>query len=104
MPPKGHKRTPAQLEKERIQQKANRDKWRTLALASLGGKCVWCGFNDVRALQIDHVNGGGVKELRSWNHQIPYYKKVVRESDSGIYQLLCANCNWIKRHVRGEHC
>ena len=28
----------------------------------LGNKCIVCGYSDPRALQIDHINGGGGKE------------------------------------------
>jgi len=72
-------------------------RYRHAALEKLGGKCSRCGFTDSRALQIDHVNGGGKKEiLRGWR----WIKKIV--TDPTGYQLLCANCNWIKRHERGE--
>jgi len=68
----------------------------------LGGKCVRCGFDDVRALQVDHVNGGGKKEIgtftRNWR---TYYKRVLAD-ETGKYQLLCANCNWIKRYEKHE--
>jgi hypothetical protein len=73
----------------------------------LGDKCVMCGFNDPRALQIDHVNGGGCKEIRNMTKS--YYKSVLEKLLSGSkdYQLLCANCNWIKRfenkEVRGKY-
>ena len=30
----------------------------------LGSKCSRCGFNDERALQIDHIHGGGVQESK----------------------------------------
>ena len=30
---------------------------RLQAFQALGGRCARCGFDDVRALQIDHVNG-----------------------------------------------
>ena len=30
----------------------------------IGDKCVRCGFSDVRALDLDHINGGGTKEYR----------------------------------------
>lgn len=39
-------------------------KRRTQVLRALGGKCVQCGFCDPRALQIDHVDGGGHIERR----------------------------------------
>lgn len=69
----------------------------------LGGKCVKCGFSDMRALQIDHVNGGGNMESRElrWSK----YKVILEKVSGGScdYQILCANCNWIKRAERGEH-
>jgi hypothetical protein len=40
--------------------KLRRDK----IIAYLGGKCIKCGFSDERALQIDHTNGGGSKDVR----------------------------------------
>ena len=73
-------------------------------LNAFNNKCKKCGFDDVRALQIDHVNGGGVKELGYKNRisRMPYYRKILREISSGKYQLLCANCNLIKRHTHNE--
>lgn len=72
-----------------------------------GDKCLHCGFDDVRALQIDHVNGGGLKEFREkyqtgMSRSRRKYYKAVLEDTAGRYQLLCANCNWIKKHERNE--
>lgn len=82
-------------------------KWRRIArnklINFLGGKCVKCGFSDARALQIDHVSGGGVKEIiHVLNRNKSKYYKQVYEDTAGKYQLLCANCNWIKRHENNE--
>lgn len=69
----------------------------------LGNKCVKCGFEDKRALQIDHINGGGVKELKLYSTKD--YRRVVLKSlqnKENKYQLLCANCNWIKRDTNNE--
>jgi hypothetical protein len=66
----------------------------------LGHCCSRCGYSDKRALCIDHVNGGGFKELRSMS-VAPYYKKVLADT-TGSYQILCHNCNWIKRAENGE--
>lgn len=76
---------------------------RLRVLAALGGKCIKCGFDDVRALQIDHVNGGGNRE----HENLPRYsflKKVEKSIQDGesLYQCLCANCNWIKKFERKE--
>ena len=73
------------------------------ALLVLGGKCTKCGFNDWRALQIDHINGGGCKHSERVSG--PYLlKEVVRSYKAGEnkYQLLCANCNFIKRYENNE--
>jgi hypothetical protein len=64
-------------------------------ITKLGGKCVRCGFSDIRALQVDHVNGGGRQEINSTDTRT--YLLRILENNSGKYQLLCANCNWIKR-------
>ncbi len=78
---------------------------RTLELLRLevikmfGGKCVRCGYcTNLRALQIDHINGGGTKEIRKMGGDgYPrYYKRLLETSGEG-YQLLCANCNVIKK-------
>src|SRR5271167_4186155 len=68
-----------------------------------GPRCRICGFDkDVRALQIDHVQGGGSAEIRGGlGAGIAYYMRVLRDT-TGRYQLLCANCNKIKRHEEKE--
>jgi hypothetical protein len=75
--------------------------------AHLGNKCAHCGFSDPRVLQIDHVNGGGTKEINSMSRNRTHYYRMVLtsvENNEGKYQLLCANCNWIKIHVNDENC
>ena len=81
-----------------------RHKWRVKTLETLGGKCVRCGFDDVRALQIDHIKAGGAREIGGLS-SIAYFKKVIASHlrHEGKYQLLCANCNWIKRYENNEH-
>lgn len=76
----------------------------------LGGKCsnpncaVPNGMKDIRALQIDHVHGKGRDERKVFKATYTYYLHVRNEILKGSieYQLLCANCNWIKRFERKE--
>lgn len=70
-------------------------KLRSDVFSLLGGICRLCGFSDWRALQLDHVDGGGLKELKALGHTRAVYRKVLVEGPAG-YQLLCANCNVIK--------
>lgn len=67
----------------------------------LGDSCQRCGFADQRALQIDHVRGGGNKEHAEIKNNKVFLNKVLADSE-GTYQILCANCNWIKRHENKE--
>lgn len=93
-----HARREAQLEKARATE------FLVKIHAALGNACAHCGFVDARALQIDHVEGGGGKELRKSGNRRFYYRKVWLSLEAGerVYQLLCANCNWIKRAEAGE--
>ncbi len=72
---------------------------RNRVLEKLGSKCCRCGFADVRALQIDHINGdGGIHRRRHKAGTIQYIRDIERSIDNGEekYQLLCANCSMIK--------
>jgi hypothetical protein len=59
---------------------------------------------DWRAPQIDHVNGGGNKAWVRCSGPDRYYREIMASITAGEkeYQLLCANCNQIKRHERSE--
>lgn len=68
----------------------------------LGHSCCKCGFSDKRALQIDHVFGGGNQEHAEISNARAFLQKVLSDTE-GLYQILCANCNWIKRMENKEH-
>lgn len=80
-----------------------RRKLRNKVHKALGGKCATCGFKDPRCLQIDHRRGKGGKHRRKLT-EYQFLNAVLRSAKRGskAFQLLCANCNWIKRHVRRE--
>lgn len=76
-------------------QRENRRAIREEILKKLGNKCQSCGIDDIRLLQIDHKNGGGTQHRKKGNHY-SYYKSI-RDNIEG-YQILCPNCNWLKRY------
>lgn len=65
----------------------------------LGRACRHCGFADERALQIDHIAGNGHEEIQRGH--LVMYRKILKNSVG--YQVLCANCNWIKRSENKEN-
>lgn len=78
--------------------------FREAVIAVMGGCCVRCGFSDPRALQIDHIYGGGAQERKSLMANAALYRAIVKDTiDMSCYQLLCANCNWIKRDENKEY-
>lgn len=76
---------------------------RNSILEMLGKSCIRCGFDDVRALQIDHVNGNGHIQRKEKKGKF-VYKIILEEILAGSkdYQVLCANCNWIKKNENNE--
>ncbi len=63
-----------------------------------GGKvaCVKCGFSDIRALSIDHIDGGGTHHRVELHHRNIYAWLRKNNYPEG-YQTLCMNCQFIKR-------
>lgn len=83
-----------------------REKYKNMLFNFWGIKCSKCKFSDIRALQIDHINGRGTKHMNQLKlNRFSYYKKIYEEVINGSkdYQPLCANCNWIKRWTNKEH-
>jgi hypothetical protein len=92
--------------------RSSRIRRKSAILEYFGSVCQNCGFADPRALQIDHIHGGGrrgdrrFQETRSGQQGIyGFLFKLIKADDPYLrqnYQLLCANCNWIKRAERNE--
>lgn len=63
------------------------------------------GCTDIRCLQIDHINGNGLKKRKEdggYMKAITHYVNHPEET-KGVLQLLCANCNWIKKFDNKEN-
>ena len=75
-------------------------KYKTEALNKLGGKCVACGIDDMRVLQINHVNGGGSGENL---FGIDMYSAIIKGTRSTAdLDVRCANCNIIYEYESGR--
>ena len=101
------KRYPKRAEKHHEYEKQRRKTLRIALIYELGTYCNKCGFNaDIRALQLDHINGGGLREMRerftNTNSKMwRYYLNNLNEAKQKL-QVLCANCNTIKKYTNNE--
>lgn len=60
-------------------------------------KCLQCGFSNMNALSIDHINGDGAKHRREVGGGYRIYLWLIRNNYPDGFQVLCYNCNWLKR-------
>jgi hypothetical protein len=107
---KAHPEKIAQYDKKYLKSRAQanarrRKRVHNEAIEKLGGRCSsktcrWInedgskGCTDFRILQLDHVKGGGTKHRKRVAFEA-ICNEVLR-GKSKKFQLLCANCNWIK--------
>lgn len=73
--------------------------------AMFGSRCAKRGFADIRALEIDHINGDGAIERKNTRRagHIMYRAIALGQRTTEDLQLLCCNCNKIKRIENNEH-
>jgi hypothetical protein len=89
-------------EDARAKQLKRLEKMRAEVRNKYDNKCAHCGFDDVRALQIDHVNGDGHEHRKVVKGTNTFLAEVIKDTENR-FQLLCANCNWIKRVKNQEY-
>lgn len=81
-------------------QKEYREKIRQKVFQIMGNQCQHCGIKDPRVLVIDHIRpvGKGRRMTISIYFEIIHHPGRAKEK----YQLLCHNCNWLKRIDNNE--
>ena len=95
----------AYLSDKTIRGGSYREGYRVMVINLLGAKCCRCGYDqDIRALQIDHINGDGhIERKRKGTDTYRLMIDSIQRGEVGKYQILCANCNMIKRAERKEY-
>lgn len=84
---------PEVRERELEQGKKRRMEQRLKVIELFGGKCIYCGCDNYRALEVNHRNGGGVKERKNLNGGIFYKKILTGERKTDDLELTCRVCN-----------
>ncbi len=94
------------LVRMRVTQRKRSQKLKTQVLVYYGADnllaCVKCGFSNIDALTIDHINGNGSKHRRDLcNHSgVSFYYWLVKNNYPEGYQTLCMNCQFIEQDKR----
>ena len=100
---RGYRKTPTgKMLAANVQRKIN-TRSKELVLTHYGGgnlACVTCGYDDLKALSIDHINGNGSKHKKSIGMNT--YRWLIKNNYPLGYQTLCMNCQWVKRHDNKE--
>lgn len=60
-------------------------------------KCALCNFNDLRALTLDHVGGGGNNHRKIITSRTIYHWLIKNNYPQG-YRVLCMNCQFIEKY------
>ena len=83
-------------DEERRKWREQHTKVREKAMDLLGGRlCANCGCNEFSILEINHINGGGRKELklRKGSNRQLYHDIVNDRVNLNEYNVLCRVCN-----------
>lgn len=91
----------AKPNKYREQSRSAKRRLRQRILLHFGSKCVRCGFSDVRALTLDHKNNNGATERKQLGER-GVYRRALLPEHRHEYQILCMNCQFIKRAEVGR--
>lgn len=66
-------------------------------------KCSTCGESRIDCLSIDHIDGGGEKHKRELGICGPVYNWLKKNDYPPGFQVLCMNCQFIKRAENNEY-
>lgn len=87
--------------REKAKEKQKQLKLEVLCHYSPDLKCCSCGFSDVRSLSIDHIKGDGAKHRKEIGN-VNFYQWIKKNNFPQGFQVLCFNCQWIKRVENNE--
>ena len=71
-------------------------------------KCCICGESRMDCLSIDHINGGGTQHRKALKQELNvgggsgFYKWLRDHFQPATYQILCMNCQFIKKQELKE--
>lgn len=86
----------ANRERRIASRRENYQRIREALLVHYGGsppRCACCHESEKLFLTLDHINGGGNKQVRELGGPITFYRWLIAQGFPEGYQILCFNCN-----------
>lgn len=98
----GRRRDALDVDGTRLRRQRYHLRKRLAVIQLLGAVCRRCGFNDARALEVNHIVGGGRAEHRD-RRGVNFYNDILMGKRTTVdLELLCANCNVLYEFERGK--
>ena len=96
------------LQKKRIRSKCGREKVKKVVFMHYSNnkmECARCGYNNIDALCLDHINDNGHYERTVLNagRGSNFYQWLKNRGFPSGYQVLCHNCNYLKELERRKN-
>ncbi len=86
----------------RARAKELRDDLKKRCFALFGGVCACCEEKEIAFLSLDHINNDGAEKRRAGESTgTALYRKIAGGAPRSHLQVLCANCQWGKKHNGG---
>jgi predicted secreted protein len=83
-------------EKYRVQSREAKARLKDKLFDMYGRSCALCGFDDIRALTLDHINGNGNTERKELGER-GVYRRAAETYRPDEYRTLCMNCQFVER-------
>ena len=86
----------ANPEKYRKQSREAKARLKEKVFDMYGKECQSCGFDNILALTLDHINNNGAEERKELGERGVYNRSIGKYRPEE-YRILCMNCQFIKR-------
>ena len=83
-------------EKFNLQSRNHKAKTRKMLFFLYGSRCALCGFDNAKALTLDHILRNGNIERKMLGER-GVYRRALEKNRPEEYRILCMNCQFINR-------